>query len=301
MRTVTVALVGVLALVCARVAREAAATERAETIEEPFAPSPATAPMLAVGYRELAADLLFIRLRVYYGGYYDTTADQVAALGEAIVTLDPKFDRAYSYAANAMTIAPRGVNQAIYLRAIALLERGMREFPADWEMPMLAGQMYIQDLKSENPDEQRAWFEKGTLLVESAIRKPGASLKAAMWAASLRTKLGQQDRAEEGLRELLLVTNDKRARAGLLAALASLKKANADEIAAEIDEQRKRFEREWKAGRPAVRPSMYILIGPPLPRSFDMTDLATGGRDIVGAEGFEHLEPLYDDPKETPK
>lgn len=297
MRVASALLVVVLALGGARAVREAAAHERArvEVIEDPFTPSPRLAPLLSLGYRELAADLVYIRLRVYFGAYYDVSAPRVAALAESVAALDPRFKHIYVYGANAMTIAPVGADQSIYRRAVALLERGITEFPWDWQLPLLAGQMYIQDLRTDDPAQRRTWDERGTLLVESAIRKPGAPLQSATWAARLRTKLGQRERAIEGLHELLLVTNDKRAREGLLNALAKLKERDKDEIASEIFEERKRFEQRWKAERPAVDDSTYLLLGPPLPRAFDLADLATGGRDFIGSEGIERLEPLYED------
>ncbi|HLL21228.1 MAG TPA: hypothetical protein VK427_03805, partial [Kofleriaceae bacterium] len=146
-------VVVVIALAGARLARSAAVAERGELeiIDEPYTPSQEAAPFLSLGYRELMADLLYVRLRGYYGGYYDTTSAGVAALGEAIVALDPKFEKAYDFAANAMTITPRGVDQASFRRAVALLERGVVEFPRNWQIPLLAGQMYIQDLKSNDP------------------------------------------------------------------------------------------------------------------------------------------------------
>jgi tetratricopeptide (TPR) repeat protein len=302
MKALPVALFAVAALVGARTLREVAKSERMETITDaPFAPSPAVAPLMSLGYRELAADLLYMKLRVYFGGYYETEADRVAAVGEAIIALDPRFEKVYDYAANAMTIAQLGVDQTTYKRAVSMLEQGITEFPKSWELPLLAGQIYIQDLKPDDPDseegkaQRRAWDERGTLLVESAIRKPRAPLRAATWAATLRTKMGQHERAVNGLRELLLTTNDKRARKTLLAALAKLEKADAGELASEIFEEKARFEREWEATRPALQPSMYILLGPTLPKRFDMTDLATGGHDFVGSKGIERLEPLYED------
>ncbi len=37
---------------------------------------------------------------------------------------------------------------------------------------------------------------------------------------------------------------------------------------------------------------MYLLLGPPLSPSFDLADLATGGRDLVGTQDIERLEPV---------
>ena len=47
------------------------------------------APLLFLGYREVAADILFVRLRGYFGGYQND-AEGIASLCEAIVELDPR-------------------------------------------------------------------------------------------------------------------------------------------------------------------------------------------------------------------
>ncbi|MBL0216444.1 MAG: hypothetical protein IPQ07_21495 [Myxococcales bacterium] len=249
---------------------------------------------VSLGYRELAADLFYLRLRGYYGNYYEATADGVASLAEAIVTLDPRYEYVYWYGASAMTIAYQGVDQSIFRRSVALLERGIAEFPESAKLPLLAAQTYIQDLKTDDPVQRRAWDERGALLAESAVRKPGATLDGAAWAATLRTKLGQRDRAIQGLRELLLTTSDTKGRQQLIERLAKLEETDSAEIAAELHEMRQAFEREWQANRPALRPSLYLLVGPRLPRAFDLTDLATGGHDLVALQGFERLEPLVD-------
>jgi len=292
----TSTLVAVLALGGARIARQAAEHQAATVIaDEPFAPAPAAAPLVALGYRELFADLLFVRLKVYFGGS-ESTANGLAALVEAIVALDPHYPRIYEWGARAITLASRGVDNTAYQRAIAVLDTGARQFPDDWKLPYLASAIYTQDLQTTDPAQRRAWDEQGTLLTESAIRKPNAPAQSATWAATMRTRLGQHQRAIDGLREMLLVTNDASARARLLAKLADLTNANANELAAELLEARHRFERAWHAARPAVPASMYILIGPPLAPSFDLANLATGGRDLVGAQPIERLEPLEDPP-----
>jgi hypothetical protein len=274
----------------ARFAREAAgATQDAGA--EPYAPSPTSAPLISLGFHEAFADLFWIRLTGYFGSP-EATANGVAALVEAIVALDPNYHRPYEYGARAITIAPHGVTQASFLRALAVLEKGIAVFPDDWKLPYLAGQIYTQDLVTKDPVQQRAWDERGTLLTEAAIRKPGAPLEAATWVAFMQTKLGQRDRAIRDLRELLLVTRDDSARQDLIDKLAKLADSDSAGIAAEVFEQRKMFNAKWQHDRPTIPPTMYILLGPHPQPGFDMTSLATGGRDLVTTAPPEKLEPL---------
>jgi hypothetical protein len=275
----------------ARVARSMAKEERVQSVSRPYAPSPGAAPFMSLGYRELTADLLYVRLRGYFGGY-DHDAESLATIVEAIAAVDPQFRRIYEFGARAMTLARTGVDNETFLRAIRLLERGMSEFPTEWRFPYLAGQIYTQDLQTKDPAQRRQWDETGTMLVESATRKPGAPASAAEWAAAMRTKLGQHERAVEGLREILLITDDAKARKALLERLANLEQDNAFALAAEVAELRARFDLAWKGERPFLPATMYVLLGPRSTPGFDLVSLATGGRDLVGSQEHETLEPL---------
>lgn len=286
------ALVAVAGIAGARVAREAAEARAPRFYaEEPYAPAPDSAPMVTLGYREVFADLFFLRLKGYFGSE-DNTAAGIANLVSAIVALDPQYYRTYEWGARAITLARRGVDNAAYLRAVEILDAGARQFPKDWKLPYLAGQIYAQDLQTKDPAQRRAWDERATLLTESAIRKPSAPAEAATWAATMRSRLGQHQRAVDGLREMLLVTSDDQARARLLAKLAELESGSANELAGDLLEARRRFEAEWLAARPAVPATMYILLGPRRSLRFDLGDLATGGRDLIGSQPAEPLEPL---------
>jgi hypothetical protein len=292
MRPAVALAIAAAALGIGRGARVLAERDRVDSgVEEPFAPSPGAAPYVSLGYREMAADLLWIRLTGYFGGDRNTAAG-IGGLVDAITALDPMYHRVYEWGARAMTLAHEGVDQSTYEHAIAVLDRGMKAFPDDWRLPYLAGQIYTQDLETKDPAQRRAWDEKGTLLIESAIRKPGAPAEAAEWAAVMRTKLGEHERAVRELREMLLVTEDSKARDALIKRLAALENTNADELAAEILETRKRFTAQWQRERPSLPASMYILLGPHIPAAFDMTDLATAGHDLIGSQPIEKLEPV---------
>jgi hypothetical protein len=289
-RTTLVIAIAAVSLGVAHVTRDAAELSN-EADAEPYAPSPLAAPIVSLGFRELAADLLSIRLTGYFGGR-ESSADGVASLTEAIVALDPRYHRAYGYGANAMTIAATGVTQDIFRRSIAVLEQGIREFPEDWQLPMLAGEIYTQDLETTDPAQKHAWDERGTDLIESAIRKPGAPQEAATWVAYMQTKLGQRERAVRNLRELLLVTRDADARKRLLDKLAELENTDSAELAGEIFEERKKLDAHWLHDRPDLPATMYILLGPRIAPGFDMTDLATGGIDLVTSQAVEQLPPV---------
>jgi hypothetical protein len=280
-RFVATLVFAVLVIAGARLARVAAETEAPHlATAAPYAPASATAPMVALGYRELYADILFLQLKGYFGDE-GTTVDGLAGLVEAITALDPQYHPIYEWGARAITLASRGVDNAAYLRALAVLDTGARQFPDDWKLPYLAGEIYSQDLQTNDPAQRRAWDERATLLTESAIRKPHAPAEAATWAAMMRTRLGQRQRAIDGLREMLLVTSDAASRTRLFAKLTELENGNANEIAIDLLDERHKFESAWLAERPAVPATMYLLVGPPIAKRFDLGDLATGGRDLI--------------------
>jgi hypothetical protein len=83
---------------------------------------------------------------------------------------------------------------------------------------------------------------------------------------------------------MLLLTTNVEARRILIAKLAALEEKDSDAIAGELYAANRRFQTEWREGRPFLPPTWYILLGPRPSESFDMADLATGGRDLISVE-----------------
>ncbi len=282
------------ALFGAHTLRVAANTSRGKSLvaEAPFAPSPTAAPFVALGYRELAADVFSLRLMGYFAGTGDQAAG-TAGLVEAIIALDPRYLRNYEFGARAITLADGGLDNKTYLRAIAVLERGAKEFPTNWKLPYLASQIYIQDLQTDDAAQRRSWDEDGLKAAESAIHKPGAPAETAGLIAMMRTKFGQKQRAANELREMLLVTEDQGARQRLIDKLAALESDSSDEIAAEIFTARTAFEIKWKQARPGLPATMYAVLGDPVPPAFDLASIASGGESVFSLS-FERLPSLDD-------
>lgn len=261
------------------------------TVDAPYAPSPAAAPYASLGYRELAADLFWIRTKTYFGDDQDT-AQGFRDLIEAVIALDPTFAHPYEFAARAIGFVDGGATVADQLWAITVLERGRARFPDDWKLPHLAGEIYLVELETDDPKQRAEWDEKGAMLLEHAIRMPGAPRRLATLVASVRTQLGQHERAVRDLRELIATTDDPAQRRRLIEKLAALEGSNAERIADEARWERERSTARWMAAAPEVPESFYLLLGDPPKPYIDFGDLAVD-RPLVGTE--ELYEPLPDD------
>jgi hypothetical protein len=301
MRTGLVASAAVAALAGAQLVGYAARSDRAgwpRTADTPYAPSAGAAPYLSLGYREAAADLMWIRMLAYLGGTDDTSAG-VRELVEATLALDDHFRPGYDVGALAIQTANRGVDNAAHLAAIDILERGMRLYPDNWEYPFLAGQVYIVDLVPKDEAQRREWTEKGVLLFERSVRMPGSLERVATTVAHFQEKLGKHELAVKHLEEMILIAQDDGVRDQLIAKLAELEQRDAADLRIAMIESRRAFIEDWDRNRPALPASMYLILGrrrdPYLPREALAVD-----RDLFGTNPPAVLEPLFSDDEAVP-
>lgn len=99
-------------------------------------PDPLTLEILALGDKPAAADLSWLKAVNYFGGR-DGAEQWYASLGgllNAVVELDPHFKYAYLFGGNALSSSLSGVDAAD-----ALLKRGRKQFPDDWQFPFYIG------------------------------------------------------------------------------------------------------------------------------------------------------------------
>ncbi len=285
---------GVLLLASAQAMRRAVAAQRdvwPKVVEVPYAPSPGAAPFVTLGYRELATDLLWVRVVGYFGGE-DDTAEGIRGLVDAMIALDPMYARSYEWGARAVEWAEGGATQADRQWAVAMLERGYSLHPTRWKIPYLAGQIYILDLETEDPAQKSAWQARGVELIDRAVRMPGAMQGGATLAAHVRSQLGQHERAVRDLEELISSTSDAKARGKLIAKLAALRNENAQVLAEEFDFYRRQFLDARLRALPEADDAMYILVGEPPKPYIDLGDLAVGGEQPRGLDEENVFEPL---------
>ena len=271
--------------------------------EAPYAPSAAAAPFLVAGYREFAADLLWIRT-VGYSSSGEDSSDGDAALVDAIDALDPRYEEIYKSGAARITLAKYGVNEQSFLEAARLLEQGSRLFPDNWKYPFDAGQIYVLDLaflkKKDDPQRERAYNELGVHWLEHAVRLPGAPASAATLAATMQSKMGRTQQAIDSLRTIILTTDSEDLRHRLYEQLAKLEHQSEGDLRFTLREERKAFLDLWQHDRPALPASMYLLLGPHANPSVDIADFVSI-RDLIGTAAADDtdLDPPADDPPAT--
>lgn len=265
--------------------------------DEPYAPSPSSARVVTLGYREVATDLLWIRALAYVG-QGEATSKGVRQLVAAMVALDPRFEEVLSWGALAMQPLGAKLTNEDYFAVLAILERGMTEFPDNFRLPLRAGEIYARGLQSDDPAQVRAWKAEGAMLLARAVRLPDAPRGLGTYVAHLETELGQRDKAIRDLRELITYTSDAKTRNKLIAKLAKLTSSRTEAISYELDVERLRFDQAWHRDRPELPPSMYVVLGPPLPPAFDLAALAADLDEVV--EPITPLPGLADDVGELP-
>lgn len=172
-------------------------SQRKGRLEVLYLPSGRFIEQAALGYHDLAADLLWFKMVQYYGGYRMGENDLALFkhLVDVITDLDPQFTFAYVF--GALIIAE---DCGRFEQGIAVLEKGVRNNPTDWQLPFELGfldYVYARD------------YERAVAHFARASKLPGAGPQAARFAAYAAGKAGHVE-TSIAMWEELARTSDNR-------------------------------------------------------------------------------------------
>jgi hypothetical protein len=235
-------------------------------------PDPQFARTASLGYNEVLADLAWAKTLVYYGDglVHHTGIPDVEKLIDLINTLDPTFRRPYEWGARATVFRQQIATQDEYRASVAILRRAVAQFPQDAELNWMLGFSLFYDLRPDDPDERAKLQEEGAWTMERAMHMPGASPRYPLDLVAMRTHMGQTERALRDLREMILNTQDDKARTELLARYEALRGQRADDL----EQAAVRFDDAWRHTLPFAPASLYVLIGPKMRSGIDLKDMA---------------------------
>jgi len=132
----------------------------------------------ALGHTALAADFAWIRAVQYYGEHKrsDRIFDMMGHLVQIITDLDPQFVNAYIFGGLVMAQDARDLDAAL-----ALMEKGLKNNPDDWQMNFETGFMHYTCAKDY--DRAAELFRRSSIL-------PGASEATVRFAAFVSKRAG---------------------------------------------------------------------------------------------------------------
>lgn len=176
-----------------------------------YLPSGRHTKALTLGFSNLAADALWVRAVGYFGGHMLTDREYpwLYSILVQVTTLDPPFMYPYLFGGMALSLKPESGAESI-----AMLTRGMINYPGDWRYPFYIGfnAFYNQH------DSQRA-----AGLMRYAASLPGSPEYLPRFAASLLAESGGVESAIRFLEIIAEGTRDESARASIYRKIADLR------------------------------------------------------------------------------
>ncbi len=168
-----------------------------------FLPKGEYLKLAVLGYRQITADVLWLRAIQNFGGRTQTKQGYRAAYHavDVLTDLDPHFAYAYQVAGTIL-----GVWAGLLDESVAILSKGISRNPTVWQLPFYLGYDYYYEL--HDPVTAAEYFRAASTL-------PGAPSYLPKLAARMTTEAGNPEVALEFIQRLLLSTQDERLREGL--------------------------------------------------------------------------------------
>jgi hypothetical protein len=219
--------------------------------------------VMSLGYRELAADFVWLRAISYFGDHLQTDRKYrwLDRYLETVIHLDPRFRSVYKYAGAVTMYNLRRITKEAVLQSNFYLERGYKLFPDYWEFPFMICSNYLFEMPRYARDaaEKRRFQEIGAEYCREASLLPGALHYLPTMAGGVLTRLGKRQLAERHFRELLLRTEDKKLRRQLQERYAALVSAGA---AGRLAREAEAFYQAHRASYPFLPADLFVLVGP---------------------------------------
>lgn len=127
-----------------------------------FLPSTKVLERTSLGHKTFMADLIWIRALLYAGSHFVNRGSirWVPSYTNAVVTLDPKFRKAYAWGSVLMLYNRVGYTRESANKSIRLLERGQKQFPYDYYFPYSLGMIYLHEIKLSSRSYPELQFDE---------------------------------------------------------------------------------------------------------------------------------------------
>jgi len=220
----------------------------------------------SLGYRAALADLIYAHVLVSYGIHFQEkhNFEFVGSYLDTVNALDPKFRDPYRFADTLLTLQPKEVGLASYVKARQILERGLRELPFDTELWSSTGQFmaYIAPTRFSDDNLAAEWRLEGARKLARACELIGNNENIpyhCINAATLLSEAGEQAASKKFLERVRLVNDDPEIQR---LASAVLGRISSQEFNQALEERLKRVAAVWVKDLPFVTRTALFVLSP---------------------------------------
>ena len=181
-----------------------------------YIPSGKVLKIVSLGFDEVMADILYIRMLDYFATHVtsDRTYTWLYHMADLVTTLDPKFRFPYIFAGLILNLE---ANQ--HENARKIITKGMNEFPDYWYFPFLLGLNYFF---------HDADFKDAADSLERASMLPGSPKFLKSFAVKLRREGATRETAIVFLEHLYMSFNNKELKKILAAKIREIQAGGGD-------------------------------------------------------------------------
>jgi hypothetical protein len=149
--------------------------------EKLYLPSGKFVEEFSLGYRELAADMVWLSAIQYYGDFRKGNGDlrYFRGLIDIVTSLDPHFIFAYLFGALVVS-----EDMGAFDEGLSILQRGIARNPTSWQLPFEVGFLNLVNRRD---------FALAGRYFELASKLPGAPEYAERFAAFVYSRAGDSD------------------------------------------------------------------------------------------------------------
>jgi tetratricopeptide (TPR) repeat protein len=243
-------------------------------------PPPHWLQLFSLGHREALAGLLWCRALVYYGDelVHRGPVVHLFQYADAILALDPSFQRAYRWIATNSAYRATSVTVDDIKKGIGYLERAARLFPDDGEIAWDLASFYLYELRPMLKDEgerEQARVRGLAHLRVASLRGAGPAWLALSAATELE-RLGQREQQIAFLQEAYSQVSDEGVRDEILRRIGALRSVT---FAEALARERAALEAARARDYPYLDSELFLQLGPK--PAFDGNALRLRGFDPV--------------------
>ena len=255
------------------------ATQRYEDVY--YLPPTGWLQLFSLGYREAAADLIWMRSLVYFGEElsHRGPVENLYRYADAMLALDPYFLKVYLWVASCAVYRSGNITVKDAKRAIGYLERGVELFPDDGELAWTLGANYLYELQPMLPPKSPERIEarrKGIEHLSVAVRRGAGPAWLVLSTATELGKLGQREQEIAHLEEVFGQVSDPELKQQIALRLEKLRSATFVEAFKRTYEA---LENEQRDTFPYIDRELFVQLRPVPP--FDGRALLLRGFDPV--------------------